>query len=34
LIIDAGVKSFVNWLDQRSFVPLIQQLHTQADAVA
>jgi glutamyl-tRNA reductase len=31
LIIDAGVQSFVNWLDQRSFVPLIQQLNTQAD---
>jgi glutamyl-tRNA reductase len=31
LIIDAGVQSFVNWLGQRSFVPLIQQLNTQAD---
>jgi glutamyl-tRNA reductase len=31
-IIDAGVKSFVHWLDQRSDVPLIQQLNTQAEA--
>ena len=30
-IIDAGVQSFANWLDQRSNVPLIQQLNTQAD---
>jgi hypothetical protein len=31
LIIDAGVQSFVNWLDQRSDVPLIQQLNQQAE---
>jgi len=31
VIIDAGVQSFANWLDQRSNVPLIQQLNTQAD---
>jgi glutamyl-tRNA reductase len=31
-IIDAGVKSFVHWLDQRSDVPLIQQLNSQAEA--
>ena len=31
-IIDAGVKSFVHWLDQRSDVPLIQQLNQQAEA--
>ncbi|MCD6079496.1 MAG: hemA [Ramlibacter sp.] len=30
-IIDAGVQSFVHWLDQRHTVPLIQQLNTQAD---
>ncbi len=30
-IIDAGVQSFANWLDQRSNVPLIQQLNSQAD---
>jgi glutamyl-tRNA reductase len=31
-IIDAGVKSFVHWLDKRSDVPLIQQLNQQAEA--
>lgn len=31
IIIDAGVQSFVNWLDQRSDVPLIQQLNQQAE---
>jgi glutamyl-tRNA reductase len=31
VIIDAGVQSFMHWLDQRSNVPLIQQLNTQAD---
>lgn len=35
-IIDAGVRSFVHWLDQRSptsgVVPLIQQINAQADA--
>ncbi len=31
LIIDAGVQSFVKWLDQRSFVPVIQQLNAQAE---
>lgn len=30
-IIDAGVQSFVHWLDQRASVPLIQALHQQAD---
>jgi glutamyl-tRNA reductase len=30
-IIDAGVQSFVHWMDQRHTVPLIQQLHAQAD---
>jgi glutamyl-tRNA reductase len=31
-IIETGVKGFVHWLDQRQTVPLIQALHTQADA--
>jgi glutamyl-tRNA reductase len=31
VIIDAGVQSFMHWLDQRSTVPLIQQLNAQAD---
>jgi glutamyl-tRNA reductase len=31
-IIENGVQGFVHWLDQRSTVPLIQALHTQADA--
>jgi glutamyl-tRNA reductase len=30
-IIDAGVQSFAHWMDQRSHVPLIQQLNLQAD---
>jgi glutamyl-tRNA reductase len=30
-IIDAGVESFVHWMDQRSQVPFIQQLNAQAD---
>jgi glutamyl-tRNA reductase len=30
-IIDAGVQSFVHWMDQRHVVPLIQQLNHQAD---
>ncbi|HEX7889731.1 MAG TPA: glutamyl-tRNA reductase, partial [Ramlibacter sp.] len=30
-IIDAGVQSFVHWMDQRHVVPLIQQLNRQAD---
>ena len=32
VIIDAGVQSFVHWLDQRSDVPLIQQLNQQAES--
>ncbi|MDM0056199.1 glutamyl-tRNA reductase [Variovorax fucosicus] len=31
VIIDAGVQSFMHWLDQRGSVPLIQQLNAQAD---
>jgi glutamyl-tRNA reductase len=31
-IVDAGVQSFMHWIDQRSSVPLIQQLNVQADA--
>jgi len=31
IIIDAGVQSFNHWLGQRDAVPLIQQLHQQAD---
>jgi glutamyl-tRNA reductase len=31
VIIDAGVQSFVHWLDQRASVPLIQALNRQAD---
>jgi len=31
VIIDAGVQSFMHWLDQRGTVPLIQQLNAQAD---
>ncbi|WP_048441238.1 glutamyl-tRNA reductase [Caenimonas sp. SL110] len=31
VIIDAGVQSFLHWMDQRSTVPLIQQLNAQAD---
>jgi glutamyl-tRNA reductase len=30
-IIDAGVQSFVHWMDQRHTVPVIQQLNKQAD---
>ncbi|MDB5899682.1 MAG: hemA [Ramlibacter sp.] len=30
-IIDAGVQSFVHWMDQRGTVPLIRQLNAQAD---
>jgi glutamyl-tRNA reductase len=30
-IIETGVQSFVQWLEQRGSVPLIQALHTQAD---
>ena len=30
-IVDAGVQSFMHWVDQRSSVPLIRQLHAQAD---
>ena len=32
VIIDAGVQSFMHWLDQRGTVPLIQQLTAQTDA--
>lgn len=31
VIIDAGVQSFMHWVDQRHSVPLIQQLQAQAD---
>ena len=31
VIIDAGVRKFMSWLDQRSHVPLIQELNLQAD---
>ncbi len=31
-IIETGVQGFVHWLDQRTTVPLIQALNTQADA--
>jgi glutamyl-tRNA reductase len=30
-IVDAGVQSFMHWVDQRRTVPLIQQLNAQAD---
>ena len=30
-IIDAGVQSFQHWMEQRSHVPLIQQLQSQTD---
>lgn len=30
-IVDAGVQSFMHWVDQREAVPLIQQLNAQAD---
>jgi glutamyl-tRNA reductase len=32
VIIDAGVQSFMTWLDRRASVPLIQQLNGQVDA--
>jgi glutamyl-tRNA reductase len=31
VIIDAGVQSFLHWMDQRGSVPLIMQLNAQAD---
>ncbi len=31
VIINAGVQSFMHWMDQRGSVPLIQQLNAQAD---
>lgn len=31
VIIDAGVQSFMHWMDQRASVPLIQQINAQAD---
>jgi len=31
-IIETGVQGFVHWLDQRTTVPLIRALHSQADA--
>jgi glutamyl-tRNA reductase len=31
-IVDAGVQSFMHWVDQRDNIPLIQQLNAQADA--
>ncbi|MDP1968077.1 MAG: glutamyl-tRNA reductase [Burkholderiaceae bacterium] len=31
VIIDAGVQSFLHWMDQRHTVPLIQELNAQAD---
>ena len=31
VIIDAGVQNFMQWLQQRGTVPLIQQLHAQTD---
>jgi len=30
-IVDVGVQSFMHWIEQRSTVPLIQQLNAQAD---
>jgi len=32
VIIDEGVQKFMAWLEQRSHVPLIQELNSQADA--
>ena len=32
VIVDEGVQKFMNWLEQRSHVPLIQELNLQADA--
>ncbi len=31
VIVDAGVQSFMQWLDQRATVPLIQELNARAD---
>jgi glutamyl-tRNA reductase len=31
VIIDAGVRSFMQWMDQRDTVPLIRQLHAQGE---
>jgi glutamyl-tRNA reductase len=31
-IVDAGVRSFAHWLDQRASVPLIRAVHDQAEA--
>ena len=31
VIVDAGVQSFMHWVDKRSSVPLIQQLNAQAE---
>jgi glutamyl-tRNA reductase len=31
VIVDAGVLSFMHWVDQRGSVPLIQQLNSQAE---
>jgi glutamyl-tRNA reductase len=31
-IVDAGVQSFMRWIDQRAHVPLIQQLNQQTEA--
>ena len=31
IIIDDGVRKFMSWLDQRTHVPLIQELNSQAD---
>jgi glutamyl-tRNA reductase len=31
VIIDDGVRKFMSWLDQRTHVPLIQELNSQAD---
>ncbi len=30
-IVDAGVQSFLHWMDQRRAVPIIRQLHAQTD---
>jgi glutamyl-tRNA reductase len=30
-IVDAGVQSFMHWIEQRNTVPLIQQLNAQAE---
>jgi glutamyl-tRNA reductase len=32
VIIDDGVRKFMSWLDQRTHVPLIQELNSQADS--